>query len=430
MSNGISKALVLRGLQQCREGSLEIACGGQHYRFGRQTGDVQATLAVHDDRFFRRVLWGGDVGIGDSYVNGEWSSPDLVNVVRFAVRNVDRMDRDGGFIPALTRFRNRLRRPRRSNTHDNSRENISFHYDLGNDFYRLFLDPTLMYSCAIFDAPNESLESAQQRKLARIAQSLDLSPRDHLLEIGTGWGGFAMYAAKKYGCHVTTTTIGRRQYEYVRARLDAEGDAGNRVRLLFEDYRDLRGCYDKIVSIEMFEAVGIEHYDDFFGACDRLLAPGGAMFLQTITMNERRFPGHVRSHDWIERRIFPGAQLASIAAIFECLSRRTRLRVQDLHEIGTHYATTLRHWRERFFDRIDDVRRMGFDDRFIRTWEYYLASCEAAFAEEYIGDAQILMRKMASSSPASSPGAAIASAEFGGVRSVAGAAELPPRRRA
>jgi cyclopropane-fatty-acyl-phospholipid synthase len=395
MSAGLSKSLVLRGLQQCREGSLDIACGGEHHHFGPQSSDVQATLAVNDNRFFRRVLLAGDVGLGDSYVDGQWSSPDLVSVVRFAVRNVDRMDRDGGIVSAFTRLRNRLRRPRRTNQPADSRENIAFHYDLGNEFYKLFLDPALMYSCAIFDDPAESLASAQQRKLARIAQSLDLRPRDHLLEIGTGWGGMALYAAQNYGCHVTTTTISRRQYEYAKDLLDRAGEAGSRVRLLFEDYRDLRGSYDKIVSIEMFEAVGIEHYDDFFGACDRVLAPGGLMFLQTITMNERRFPAHVRSHDWIERRIFPGAQLASIAAIFQCLSRRTRLHVQDLREIGLHYASTLRHWRERFLDRADDVRRMGFDDRFIRTWEYYLASCEAAFAEEYIGDAQILMRKLA-----------------------------------
>jgi cyclopropane-fatty-acyl-phospholipid synthase len=421
MSAGISKSLVLRGLKRCREGSLDIACGGEHLHFGRPSSDVQATLAVHDDRFFRRVLWGSDVGLGDSYVDGQWSSPDLVNVVRFAVRNLDRMDREGGLIAALTRVRNRLRRPRRANKPAESRHNIAFHYDLGNEFYQLFLDPTLMYSCAIFDDPGESLESAQQRKLARIAQSLDLRPHDHLLEIGTGWGGFALYAAKNFGCHVTTTTISGRQFEYAKELFAHSGEAGARVRLLFEDYRDLRGSYDKIVSIEMFEAVGIEHYDDFFGACDRVLAPGGLMFLQTITMNERRFPGHVRSHDWIERRIFPGAQLASIAAILECLSRRTRLHVRELREIGQHYATTLRHWRERFLDRLDDVRRLGFDDRFIRTWEYYLASCEGAFAEEYIGDAQILMRKMAHS-PAMSPAAEGAGA--------AGATEQPARRRA
>jgi cyclopropane-fatty-acyl-phospholipid synthase len=402
MSAGISKSLVLRGLQHCREASLDLACGGQHFHFGQPSSDIQATLAVNDDRFFRRVLLGGDVGLGDSYVDGEWSSPDLVSVARFAVRNLDRIDRDGGLLSTLAHLRNRFRRPRRTNNPSDSRNNIAFHYDLGNDFYRLFLDPTLMYSCAIFERPDESLESAQQRKLARIAQSLDLRPRDHLLEIGTGWGGFALHAAKNYGCHVTTTTISRRQYECAKELLDRAGEAGSRVRLLFEDYRDLRGAYDKIVSIEMFEAVGIQHYDDFFGSCDRVLAPGGAMFLQTITMNERRFAAHVRSHDWIERRIFPGAQLASIAAILECLSRRTRLHIQDLHEIGPHYATTLRHWRERFLDRLDDVRRMGFDDRFIRTWEFYLASCEAAFAEQYIGDAQILMRKMTHSAPGSS----------------------------
>ena len=421
MSAGISKSLVLRGLNRCREGSLEIVSGDRVHRFGHQSGNAQATLAVHDDRFFRRVLWRGDVGLGDSYVDGQWSSPDIVALVRFAVRNLDRIDRDGGLLSTLTRLRNRLRRPRRTNTPDNSRRNIAFHYDLGNDFYRLFLDPTLMYSCAMFQSPDESLESAQQRKLARIAQALDLSPRDHLLEIGTGWGGFALYAARNFGCRVTTTTISRRQHEYVRDLLNRTGEAGSRVRLLFEDYRDLRGRFDKIVSIEMFEAVGIEHYDDFFGSCDRVLKPGGAMFLQTITMNERRFAAHVRSHDWIERRIFPGAQLASVTAILECLARRTRLRVHELREIGLDYATTLRHWRERFFDRLDDVRRMGFDENFIRTWEYYLASCEAAFAERYIGDAQILMRKMPSSAAASLPESASA---------IAVAPEIPAPRGA
>jgi cyclopropane-fatty-acyl-phospholipid synthase len=418
MSAGISKSLVLRGLKQCREGSLDIACGGEHLHFGPQSGDLQAALAVHDDLFFRRVLVSGDMGLGDSYVDGAWSSPDLVNVVRFAIRNLDRMDREGGLIASLTRLRNRLRRPRRANKPTDSRHNIAFHYDLGNEFYQLFLDPTLMYSCAIFDEPGESLESAQQRKLARIAQSLNLRPHDHLLEIGTGWGGFALYAAKTFGCHVTTTTISGRQFEYAKELFAHSGEAGARIRLLFEDYRDLRGSYDKIVSIEMFEAVGIEHYDDFFGACDRVLAPGGLMFLQTITMNERRFPAHVRSHDWIERRIFPGAQLASIAAILECLSRRTRLHVRELREIGQHYATTLRRWRERFLDRLDDVRRLGFDDRFIRTWEYYLASCEAAFAEEYIGDAQILMRKLAHSSPALHAAEGVPAAERSARRNV------------
>src|ERR1700690_676274 len=211
MSAGLSKSPVLRGLKQCREASLDIACGGQHLHFGQQSSDVQATLAVHDDRFFRRVVWGSDVGLGDSYVDGQWSSPDLVSVVRFAVRNLDRVDREGGLISTLTAARNRLRRPRRTNKPGDSRENIAFHYDLGNEFYKLFLDPTLMYSCAIFGDSAESLESAQQRKLARIAQSLELRPRDHLLEIGTGWGGFALYASQNYGCHVTTTTISRRQ---------------------------------------------------------------------------------------------------------------------------------------------------------------------------------------------------------------------------
>jgi cyclopropane-fatty-acyl-phospholipid synthase len=285
-----------------------------------------------------------------------------------------------------------MRHRRNDNTQTGSRKNISYHYDLGNDFYKLFLDESMAYSCAWFGSPQDSLLEAQRNKFDRICRKLDLNDRDHLLEIGTGWGGFAAYAAQHYGCRVTTTTISRRQFDYSRELFDRLPE-GRRIDLLLEDYRNLTGRFDKIVSIEMFEAVGHSHYDEFFGACDRLLAPEGLMLLQTITMNEQHFKTYLKESDWIKRYIFPGAELASIASILQSAGRVGTLKMAHMEDIGEHYATTLRAWRERFMARLEDVRRLGFDRRFERMWEYYLAYCEGAFLEHYIGDAQLLLAK-------------------------------------
>jgi cyclopropane-fatty-acyl-phospholipid synthase len=255
------------------------------------------------------------------------------------------------------------------------------------------LDRALIYSCAVFRDPDDTLEAAQNHKLSMICERLGLTSGDHLLEIGTGWGGFALYASQMYGCRVTTTTISAEQYHYAKNRFARAGMAGKRITLLRQDYRELQGQFDKIASIEMFEAVGLAHYDDFFSACERLLVPGGAICLQTITMNERRFYDYVQNCDWIQKRIFPGAELASVPEILFSLSRRTKMRMTELEEIGLHYAETLKEWRLRFLGQADNVKQLGFDDRFTRMWEYYLAYCEGAFREQYIGDVQILLRK-------------------------------------
>jgi cyclopropane-fatty-acyl-phospholipid synthase len=386
------KKIFLRGLESLRGGSLELIADGQSWEFGEPDAPLRATVVVHSDRFWRRALFGGDVALGESWMDGEWSSPGLVDVVRLAARNLARLEESNGLSSALSRGLDTLRHRLRDNSVAGSRRNIRAHYDLSNDFFRLFLDRGMMYSCAYYEAAGDSLETAQFQKLDRVCRKLRLGPEDHVLEIGTGWGGFAMHAARHYGCRVTTTTISRRQYEYARERFGAAPE-GARIELLQEDYRRLRGRYDKIASIEMFEAVGLRHYDEFFGACDRLLRPEGSMLLQTITINEQSFPAYRRRSDWIQKYIFPGSELASVSEILRSLARVTSLGLYHAENIGAHYARTLAAWRRRFHEAIGEVRALGFDDRFARMWDYYLTYCEGAFLERHIGDFQLLLTK-------------------------------------
>jgi cyclopropane-fatty-acyl-phospholipid synthase len=392
-----AREILFRRLDQIRGGSLEIHLpSGATRRFGEPGAGLDAVVSVRDESAFRRFLFRGDIAFGETYAEGLWSSPDLPAVTRLAARNVRLFD-SGGRAPAiLSRAIQRMRHGRHRNTVEGSRDNIRHHYDLGTDFYSLFLDPSLTYSCAVFDPPGISLQQAQVAKFERIADALELSPGDRLLEIGSGWGSFAVHAATRYGCRVTTTTISQAQHDHVRERIARER-LGDRITLLLEDYRSLRGRFDKAVSIEMFEAVGLNYYDDFFGAVDRLLEPGGSMLLQTIWMNEDRFPRYRRQPDFIQRYVFPGSELASVAEIRRSLERATRLRVADLAEIGPHYATTLAAWRRAFLGNARRVRALGFPETFLRMWDYYLAYCEGGFAEGYIGDAQILLVKSAAS---------------------------------
>jgi len=382
------KKLFLKMLEGLGGGSLELVCGGETLRFGDVSGDLHAQLVVHDEKFFARAVLGGDVALGESYMDGEWSSPDLVTLVRLAVRNLQQIETSNAAISLFSRLADTFRHRRRANTVEGSRANIQAHYDLSNDFFRLFLDRSMMYSCAWYESEDDSLETAQQQKLDRICRKLELGPEDHVLEIGTGWGSFALHAAREYGCMVTTTTISREQHDYARERF-----RGERIELLFEDYRNLRGRYDKIVSIEMFEAVGLEFYDQFFGACDLLLEPHGSMLIQTITMNDRTFPAYRRRADWIQKYIFPGSELASLTGVLQSLARATKLLPFGLEDMGLHYARTLGAWRERFHAAEADVRKLGFDDRFIRMWDYYLAYCGGAFLERHISDVQLMMIK-------------------------------------
>jgi cyclopropane-fatty-acyl-phospholipid synthase len=387
-----AKSVFLRSLERLRGGSLELIWDGRTWHFGEPSHPLRAVVVVHHDHFFARALLGGDVALGEAWMDGDWSSPDLVAVVRLAVRNLARLTQQNRLLSAASRGFDILRHRLRGNSLAGSRRNIQAHYDLSNDFFRLFLDSSLMYSCARYQGEDDSLEAAQFHKLDTICRKLRLSPADHVLEIGTGWGGFAEHAVKHYGCRVTTTTISRRQYEYARERFQSIPH-GERIELLQEDYRNLRGQYDKIVSIEMFEAVGLRYYDAFFRACDRLLRPDGFMLLQTITINEQAFPAYHRSSDWIQKYIFPGSELASVSEILRSLSRATSLGLHHAEDIGTHYARTLAAWRKRFQNAVNEVRELGFDDRFIRMWDYYLAYCEGAFLERHVGDFQLLLTK-------------------------------------
>ena len=330
-------------------------------------------------------------------IMGAKRTPDLVPLVRLMLANRSVFSKLPRWVSWARRLAESATHWRRDNSRAGSRRNIHEHYDLGNEFFQLFLDPNLMYSCAVYESDTDSLEAAQVNKLRGICERLELQPGDRVLEIGTGWGGFALFAATRYGCHVTTTTISVEQHDHA-ARLIAEaGDAGRRIDLRCEDYRDLRGSFDKIVSIEMFEAVGLKHYDEFFAACERLLAPDGAMLMQTITVDDWRFAEYLSTPSWIAKRIFPVSELASIAEILASLARVSRLSLHHAQQIGTHYARTLREWRARFHDRLTDVHALGFDARFVRMWDLYLGYCEAAFRDRHIGNAQLVFARSAAS---------------------------------
>jgi cyclopropane-fatty-acyl-phospholipid synthase len=379
----------LRGLEH---GTLIVNAPSGQRVFGRG-GNEPALLQIHTPRFFRRVVSGGEIGLGEAYMDGDWSTPDLVGLVRLMLANRDVLGRTPAIATWLSRLRDSLAHRLRGNTLAGSRRNIRAHYDLGNAFFRLFLDQRLMYSSAIYARPEDSLDAAQINKLRTICDKLDLSAGDRVLEIGSGWGGFAAFAAQHYGCRVTTTTISQEQHAHA-SRLAAEArSSGAQIKVLFEDYRNLKGKYDKIVSIEMFEAVGLDYYDEFFSACDRLLERDGVMLLQTITVDDWRFREYRSAPNWISKYIFPGAELASVAEVLASLARTSRLSLYHAEQIGTHYARTLHDWRERFHRQLDEVRAQGFDDRFIRMWDLYLGYCEAAFFDRHIGDMQLVLAK-------------------------------------
>ncbi len=323
---------------------------------------------------------------------GQWSADDLVTVFRIVLLNQDLFR---GLEKGLARLKAPLYRVfhlLRRGSKKRSRGNITAHYDLGNDFYALFLDKTLAYSCAIFESEERSLEEASVAKFDRICKKLKLSPVDHVLEIGTGWGGFAIHAAKKYGCALTTTTISKAQHDLAVERI-REAGVQERVTLRFEDYRDLRGQYDKLVSIEMIEAVGHQYLDVFFRCCSNLLKDTGMMLIQAITIADHAFDRHKKEVDFIKRYIFPGSCIPSVSAIGKSIASVTDLRLSHLEELTPHYAKTLETWRRNFFSNIDRVRALGYSETFIRMWEFYLTYCEAGFRERYLGDVQMLLTK-------------------------------------
>lgn len=375
-----------------RDGRLTIRDERGTRSYGAPTARcaLSVMIEVHDARFWSELAFAGSIGAGEAYMQGYWTTDDLTGVIRLLAQNrnvVEGMETGWSRVTApLQRGLHWVNR----NTRSGSRRNIAAHYDLGNDFFALFLDPTMMYSSAIFEQPGLTLEQAQRARLDRICRKLELQPTDHLLEIGTGWGGMAIHAALHYGCRVTTTTISRQQYEAAVERVRAAGVA-DRVNVLLEDYRDLTGRYDKLVSIEMIEAVGHHFYDTYFATCSRLLAPDGLMLLQAITIADQRYAAARDSVDFIKRHIFPGSCIPSIAALMGSIAGASSLRLIHLEDFGPDYATTLRLWREAFMDKLDQVRALGYPETFIRMWEFYLCYCEGGFAERAIGDAQLLL---------------------------------------
>jgi cyclopropane-fatty-acyl-phospholipid synthase len=382
---------VLARLSKITQGKLTLIENGQRYVFGHDD-KLAATITVNDAHFYGDIAFGGSIGAGEAYMLGYWKADNLTNVIRIMAANQQVMDTlEGGFewlSKPLFKALHWLNR----NTQDGSRKNIAAHYDLGNDFFKLWLDPSMMYSCAIFTPNDISLEAASTKKLHVICEKLDLKASDHVVEIGTGWGGFAIYVAQKYGCKVTTTTISKQQFDEANARVDAAG-LQDLITVLLNDYRDLGGQYDKLVSIEMIEAVGHQFYDTFFAKCASLLKPNGMALIQAITIADQRFEAAKNSVDFIQRYIFPGSNIPSITAMLSSMTRSSDLKLLDLEDIGPHYATTLAAWRENFFEYIQKVRALGYSEEFINMWEFYLSYCEGGFAERALGNAHLLLTK-------------------------------------
>ncbi|HWG07648.1 MAG TPA: cyclopropane-fatty-acyl-phospholipid synthase family protein [Solirubrobacteraceae bacterium] len=411
MSDRLARRLVLLLLSRLRRGELVLVEGQRRLRFGDASGGdggpagrqrppederpPSAELRVRSPRFYRSLLR-GSVGLGESFAEGAWDCDDLVALTRIGARNMDPLDRlRRALCPVLVPAQALLARVKR-NTPARARKRIAAHYDLGNELFSQFLDRTMMYSCAVFESPSATLEEASLAKLERICRKLRLSPADHVLEIGTGWGGFARYAAERYGCRVTTTTISAEQHAYATARI-SEAGLEDRVTVLFEDYRDpaleRNGPYSKLVSIEMIEAVGWQYFPTFFRRCSELVAEDGAMLLQAIVIDDRAYEIEKASKSFINTYIFPGGCLPSLQVIARNVARVTDFREAHLEDITAHYATTLQRWRERFLAAAERVSELGYDERFRRMWELYLSYCEGGFRERRIQDVQLLLAK-------------------------------------
>ena len=394
---------LLDQLCQLRHGRLLLIDESEQLEFGDAAADLQIHMEILDPAFYRAVATNGSVGAGEAYMDCLWHCDNLVGLVQLLVRNRDMLDGMESGLARLGGMAMRGWHTLRRNTRDGSRRNIAAHYDLGNDFFGLFLSPDLMYSSAIWTDESDTLEIASTRKLERICRKLDLQPTDRVVEIGTGWGGFALYAAQHYGCHVTTTTISREQHALASERITAAG-LSDRVSLLLKDYRDLEGQYDKLVSIEMVEAIGAPYLDVYFEKLGNLLKPDGLALLQAITIEDHRYAQALSSVDFIKRHVFPGSFIPSISALLASKTRSSDLALTQLEDFGHSYALTLKAWRERFMAHLPQVRAQGFEGRFIRMWEFYLAYCEGGFRERSIGVAHLLLAKPGNRRAALLPG--------------------------
>ena len=390
----IARRLLLGALDNLEHGRLTLteSDGTVHEFIGKHNPGLSGNVQILDPKFFIRVLSSGSRGAGESYMSNEWDSTDLTSVFRIAALNQSMWQSLERGWARLSLPASRIHHWFNRNTRSQSRRNISAHYDLGNDFFELFLDPTMMYSCGVFENSTDSMERASNRKNELICQKLQLQPSDHLVEVGTGWGGFALHAAKHYGCRITTTTISKRQFELASQRIRAAG-LDNQVTVLLEDYRDLTGTFDKLVSIEMIEAVGWEHYDTYFKSCSELLNDRGLMLVQAITVPDNGFEDAKRHVDFIKRYVFPGGCLPSVQAMVAAARKVTDLQLIQLDDIGAHYVRTLRAWLARFDANKRKVVGLGYDQRLIRLWRFYLCYSEAAFAERSTSNVHALFAK-------------------------------------
>jgi cyclopropane-fatty-acyl-phospholipid synthase len=394
----IARATASAVLRRMREGRLEVVDGERRLAFGPDDASLNATIHVHSPRFWRALLRGSS-GLARSYAAGEWDCSDLVSLVRIGAREMPRLDRmRRPFVP----IRNALSRVP-INSRSGARKHVAAHYDLGNDLFELFLDSTMTYSCAVFDPADAGLLEAQERKLDLVCRKLDLGPDDHVLEIGTGWGSFALHAAGRYGCRVTTTTISAEQHARAVERV-REAGLSDRVEVLGHDYRDLSGRYDKLVSIEMIEAVGWQYFDEFFSRCGDLLRPHGSMLLQAIVVDDGAYEAEKASRTFIRELVFPSGCLPSLGVIDDCVRRVTDMRPAGLDDITTHYPETLRRWRERFLGAAARAERLGYDRAFRRLWELYFSYCEGGFRERRIRVVQLELAKPAGRDPRRSRG--------------------------
>jgi cyclopropane-fatty-acyl-phospholipid synthase len=391
MRDALARAGVATVLGRLRNGRIDVVEGARERSYGPADAHLRATVTINDPAAWRDPLR-GSVGLGEGYVDGRWETDDLVALIRIAARELEGMDGVRGLVARPRGLWHRVRHLVPENTRVGARHNISAHYDLGNDLFAAFLDERMMYSCAYFADDTVSLEGAQLAKLDRICDRLRLGPANHLLEIGTGWGGMAIHAARRSGCRVTTTTISREQYELADRRV-REAGLEDQVTVLLEDYRDLEGRFDRLVSVEMIEAVGWQYFDDFFRRCDEVLSEDGLMLLQAITIDDRIYELEKGARSFANTHIFPGGCLPSEGLIANCLERVTSMKQVWRDDITAHYPPTLAEWRQRFFTAWERLRSRGYDERFQRLWDFYLSSSEAGFRERRIGDVQTLFAK-------------------------------------
>ena len=390
----LAKAIVIKQFSKLTKGQLLVNESANNYIFGSKDNDfpISAKINVLSNEMYSEIAAKGLNGAAEAFVKGLWSSDDLTELIRIFVRNREAANQIEGGIAKLATGLFYLQHSLRRNNHKGSLRNITAHYDLSNDLFETFLDNTKMYSCAIFENENSSLEQASVNKIKRICKKLELSSKDRVLEIGTGWGGFAIFAAKHFGCKVTTTTISQKQYEYTRKKVKTLG-LENKISVLKKDYRDLTGQFNKLVSIEMIEAVGHHYYHDFFRKCNQLLIPEGRMLLQSIIITDFLYEEAKQFSDFIKTYIFPGSCIPSISKLCESSAKTTDMRLFHLEDITPHYAKTLNHWRSHFMNNIQKIRDLGFSEEFIRLWNFYFCYCEGGFIERQVGAVQMLFTK-------------------------------------